>query len=240
MRTLICLSLVLSLVGCSSVTIHDTYPHSTDAFTQGLEYYNKSVLLESTGLYSHSSLRKVDIASGKTLSIYRFPDEIFAEGLTYINDEIIVLSWKENSVFYFDENLTLLRTDRYKGEGWGLTDNGTHLSMSNGSAYIQVRDPESFDILNTYLVEIDGEPISRLNELEYVDGDIYANVWQEDIIVQINTDTYNGEIHTVPQLLSPQESASADVLNGIAHYPGQETLLITGKLWPHMYNITLK
>ena len=221
------------------VQVLDMRAHQTDAFTQGFEIKG-DFLYESTGLYGRSTLRGVYPDNGNIFRFSRMPETVFAEGLTIVEDEIYVLTWRENMAFVFDINtFEPVRTYQYEGEGWGLAYDGVDtLFMTDGSPILQVRDVESFDLLTTKTITLEGEPLRRVNELEYVDGVLYGNVWQENFIVRLDPET--AEVTAVINatgLLTPEEQASADVLNGIAYNPATGTFLITGKLWPHMFEV---
>lgn len=216
------------------------YPHDTKAFTQGLEIYN-NYLFEGTGLYGKSSLRKVEIQSGKVLRKINLNKKYFGEGITILDDKIYQLSWKENTAFVYDLNFNLLNTFKYQGEGWGLTNDGQQLIMSNGSEYIYFRDPATFQINKKIKVEINDQNLKNINELEYLNGFIYANIWQNDHIIKI--DAENGVVKAyldLSNILDQKYKNNVDVLNGIAYDPKTESFLVTGKLWPKIYRIKLK
>lgn len=213
-------------------------PHDPGAFTQGL-LWHEGHLYESTGLYGRSSLRRVDPESGEVLQQINLPREFFAEGLELLDERLIQLTWRENTAFVYDlATFEQINQFSYDGEGWGLAYDGERLIMSNGSSELTFRDPETFAALNVVTVRLDGEPVRRLNELEYVNGFVYANVWQTDNILKIRPES--GEVAAVIDasgLLTPQERQGADVLNGIAYNPQTERFYITGKLWPTMFEV---
>lgn len=212
-------------------------PHDPRAFTQGLELHGH-LLYESTGGYGESTLREVDPTTGKVLRARRLPPNEFGEGLTIVGDKIYLLTWKEGRAHVFDrQTFERERTFRYEGEGWGLCYDGQHLIMSNGTDRLTWRDPETFDVVTSRTVTINGNPLPNINELEYVDGKIWANVWQSPGIFQI--DPASGKVIAAAEIhfLTPEEQRKADVLNGIAWNPVTETFLITGKLWPKMYEV---
>jgi glutamine cyclotransferase len=215
-----------------------TYPHDVEAFTQGLVYTGDR-LFESTGLRGRSSLREVDLPTGRVLRRVDVPAPIFAEGLALIGDELIQITWQESVAIRYDRD-TFTERGRwnYAGEGWGLTHDGSRLIMSDGSAILRFRDPRTFEPTGAITVTLDGEPIGRLNELEWIDGMIWANVWQTDLILRIDpSDGMVTGVLDLEGLLSPAQRASTDVLNGIAWNPRNGRMLVTGKLWPHLFEI---
>lgn len=215
-----------------------TYPHDRTAFTQGLIWHD-GLLYESTGLVGRSSLRKVDLATGKVTRQVAVPGPYFAEGLADVGNRLFQLTWQHGRVFVYDKN-TLNRVGElgYEGEGWGLCHDGRALVMSNGSGTLTVRSPETFAVSRTVKVTEAGRPVDRLNELECVGSDVYANVWTTDTIVRIDMKT--GQVTAsidASGLLTPAERLGVDVLNGIAYDPADRTFLITGKLWPKLFRV---
>jgi glutamine cyclotransferase len=213
-------------------------PHDTNAFTQGLVYHDGK-LYESTGRYGLSTLRRVDPVTGVVEKQIDLPKEYFAEGLVLVNDRLIQLTWKEKKAFVYDrETFEKIGEFAYEGEGWGLTYDGTRLLMSDGSDTITARDPMTFAPLETISVTLGGEPLRNLNELEVVDGLVYANIWQKDLIAQI--DPASGEVVgliLLSGLLSAEQRAKTDVVNGIAYDPTTRSFLVTGKLWPSLFEV---
>ncbi len=216
-------------------------PHDTTAYTQGLLLHD-GYLYESTGRHGASTLRKVDPQTGEVLQMIRVPDEYFAEGLALVDDRLIQLTWQSEVAFIYDrETFEQIGTYTYEGEGWGLCTDGRYLYMSDGTPFLDVRDPQTFELIFSGLVTVQGSLVERLNELECVGDYIYANIWQTDYIVQINK--YNGVVVAVidaSNLLTEEERAQFDeqeVLNGIAYLPETDTFLITGKHWPKMYEV---
>jgi glutaminyl-peptide cyclotransferase len=213
-------------------------PHDTAAFTQGLLIDNGR-LFESTGLVGESGLRAVDLASGREERRREIPEPHFGEGLAKVGPELIMLTWKSGKAFRFDaETFELLGEHDYEGEGWGLTFDGARLFMSDGSAFLQVRDPKTFELIGRIEVRQDGKRVRHLNELEHAEGLIYANVWQTDRIVAIDPAT--GEVRRTIEargLLERRERWRADVLNGIAHDARTGDFFITGKLWPWLFQV---
>jgi len=222
-------------------TILDTYPHDPNAFTQGLVFDN-GYLYESTGLNGQSSLRKVELQTGKVLKILSLPGKYFAEGLTEWHGNLLQLTWRSGVGLVYDkETFSLLHKFYYSSEGWGLTHDDTSLIKSDGSSILYFLDPETYAETKRIQVRDHGVAISSLNELEYVKGKIFANVWQRDVIAIINPDT--GEVIGWLDLGSLRNAlgpvSSIDVLNGIAYNPAHDSLLITGKLWPKLFEIQL-
>ncbi len=219
-----------------------TYPHDTSAFTQGLVWYEGG-FYESTGLRGESSLRRVNL-DGTVVQFAPVDAAYFAEGLALMGDQLIQLTWQSQVAFVYDQdNFTQVGSFFYSGEGWGLCyseETGT-LWMSDGSSTITEREADTFQPLNRIDVLLNGTPVSRLNELECVGGDIYANVWQTDQIMQIDRKT--GSVTAVidaQDLLTPEERASLtsnDVLNGIAYDSDQDLFYITGKRWPKLFAV---
>lgn len=220
------------------VDVLRSYPHDRAAFTQGLVLH-EGALYESTGLVGRSSLRQVDLATGRVVRKIDVAPPVFAEGLALAGHRLFQLSWRNNRVFVYDpKTFARVAEYAYRGEGWGLSSDGTVLVMSNGSAELSFRRPTDFSVVRSLKVTLDGAPLDNLNELECVDGVIYANVWMKDLIVRI--DPANGRVTAridAANLLSPLERNGVDVLNGIAYDPSDKTFLITGKLWPKIFRV---
>lgn len=218
-----------------------TYPHDPAAFTQGLVYAG-GALYESTGLYGRSSLRRVDLKSGTPQSIRPLARELFAEGLTAFGDRLFQLTWRSGRAFvYARRDLRLLGEFRYATDGWGLTQDGSHLIMSDGSDTLYFLDPDRFTEVRRIRVRDHRGPVRFLNELEFVGGDIFANVWRSPHILRIDPDSgwVTGSIDLSALVAQMSREPSADVLNGIAYIPGSGRLLVTGKQWPKLYAIEL-
>lgn len=222
------------------VKILSTRPHDPSAYTQGL-LIQDGRLFESTGLYGQSTLREVDPEKGTVKRKVDVSPSYFAEGLALVGDRLIQLTWQEQKAFVYKLS-DFSKTDelRYDGEGWGLCSDGTRLVMTDGSDRLTFRDPKTLALLGQVRVTLSGRPVSQLNELECVSGAVYSNVWQTDDILKIDPDS--GKVTAVIDasgLLTEQERmAGAEVLNGIAWDPVKKTFLITGKLWPKMFEVT--
>lgn len=214
-------------------------PHDPSAFTQGFEI-DGGVLYEGTGLEGRSQLRELNPETGAVLRAVPLPGELFGEGITVVGDRIWQLTWQDGVVLEWDRaTLTLRREVPIQGEGWGLCDDDARLVRSDGTDRLRFHDPVTFAEQGSVAVTLDGAPVDRLNELECVDGQVWANVWQTDRIVRIDPAT--GRVTAVVDaagLLDPAQRADTDVLNGIAAVPGDDgTFLITGKLWPVTFRV---
>ena len=216
------------------------YPHDPNAFTQGLLFAD-GFLYESTGLNGRSSLRKVELKTGRVLKECDLPSQYFGEGLALRNGSLIQLTWKSGIAFQYDlQSFAPEREFQYRGEGWGLTDAPEGLIMSNGSTELSFIDPASFEVRRTVRVLERGRPVPLLNELEYIKGKIFANVWHDDTIAIISPKT--GEVTGRMDLsaLRGQLPANALDLNGIAYDAKDDRIFVTGKLWPLLFEISLK
>jgi len=233
--------------------IVNTFKHDPKAFTQGLVIHD-GFFYESTGEYGDSSLRKVEIASGKVLQKKDLDDDYFGEGLTIMNGRIYQLTWRESVAFVYDLNdFKLLKEFRYQGEGWGLTNDGKHLILSDGTHVIRFFDPETFQMVRTITVFREGgKPLLDLNELEYVKGEIWANIWRADdpqILGKPNhiarIDPNSGKLLGWIDLgnISPEDvrrDPSSNTLNGIAYDAASDRIFVTGKNWRNLFEIKLK
>jgi glutaminyl-peptide cyclotransferase len=240
---------ILSMGATTGAPIHvdgyevvHSYPHDPQAFTQGLIYVD-GFLYESTGLEGRSSLRKVDVSTGQVLQEHDLPADYFGEGLTDWGTTLIQLTWKSHTGFVYSRySFALLRTFKYDGEGWGLTHDNTHLIMSDGTAYLRFLDPQSFRVTRRiHVVDEAGHAVDNLNELEYVDGEIYANIWHKDEIVRISPETGKiiGHID-LSGIIDKRTLGEGDaVLNGIAYDDVNRRLFVTGKLWPKLFEIKI-
>lgn len=225
-----------------SVEVINTYPHDSEAYTQGLLIHD-GFLYESTGLYGKSGLFKKDIKTGKILQEIRNDQKYFGEGITVLKDRIYQLTWQNETLILYD--LKLLREvkkTQYRGEGWGLTANGRHLFMSNGSSSLFIRDPLSFKIVRTLDVRDGLTPVDRLNELEFIRGEIWANIYTEDLVVRISPSSgkVKGWIDLSPLRSYLPARAQVDVINGIAYDKETDRIFVTGKLWPRIFEIKVK
>lgn len=215
-----------------------SHPHDPQAYTQGL-VYREGFLYESTGRRGRSELRKVRLRTGEVVQRTALDDRFFGEGLALWRDRLIQLTWQSGTGFVYDlDDFRERATFSYAGEGWGLTHDGRHLIMSDGSATLRRLDPASFEVVRRVRVRDGGDPVDGLNELEYIRGEIYANVWQTDRIVRI--DPASGRVNSWIDLSGlPLDGANRGVLNGIAHDAEHNRLFVTGKLWPRLFEIEL-
>ncbi len=216
-------------------------PHEADAYTQGLQLSNGR-LFESTGQYGQSTVREIDSASGSLLRKRPLAKQVFGEGLTLLGNEVWVLTWKENTAYVFEpDSFNFIRSLHYQGEGWGLTNNGKELIMSDGSSTLKFIKPGDFSTIRTLTVKDGDREIKDLNELEWIDGQIFANIYMTERIARISPET--GEITGWLDLTGLRNQFAkpnnAEVLNGIAHDPKTGHLIVTGKYWPRMFEIEL-
>jgi glutamine cyclotransferase len=221
-------------------TVVRSYPHDAAAFTQGLQWVD-GFLYEGTGNHGASSIRKVRLETGEVLQKRDLPEQYFGEGIVVRKDELFQLTYKTEIGFVYDrETFAPRRTFRYQGEGWGLTDNGTHLVMSDGTDRLRLLDPSSLKEARRIPVTAAGAPVPNLNELEWVKGEIFANIWMTDYVARI--DPASGRVTSwvdLRNLLPARDRAKADVLNGIAYDPAGDRLFVTGKWWPRLFEIKL-
>lgn len=233
--------------GDFSVPIHTyrvvkTYPHDKNAFTQGLVFDN-GYLYEGTGLHGASSLRKVDLRTGRVVKTRNLKAKYFGEGITIFGDRIIQLTYHSHVGFVYDKiSFRLLKTFSYPFEGWGITHDGKRLIVSDGTSKLHFLDPETFAEMKTVVVHDHREAIAGLNELEFVQGEIFANVYQENRIARIDPEMgrITGWIE-LQGLLKPEDiTGNIDVLNGIAYDAKNHRLFVTGKLWPKLFEIELE
>jgi glutaminyl-peptide cyclotransferase len=246
--------------GVSTFEIVSTFKHDSKAFTQGLVFYN-GFFYESTGEYGDSTLRKVEPQTGKVLQEHDVAREYFAEGMTVLNGKAYQITWQENTAFVYDlENFKLLREIKYQGSGWGLTTDGTHLIMSDGTHIIKFLDPETFNVVRSITVKKeDGSPVYHLNELEFVKGEIWANIWHSEnnatesehgFLPNIGKPNYiaridasSGKVVGWIDLagISPEDvKNSENTLNGIAYDAQNDRIFVTGKKWKNLFEIKLK
>ena len=215
-----------------------TYPHDTSAFTQGLDY-DSGFLYESTGGFGSSSLRRVNLETGEVLQQIWLMDNYFGEGLAVVDGSLVQLTWTNGIGFVYDKETLALRSNfSYSTEGWGLTYDGKRLIMSDGSSNLYFLDPETFQRVSQVTVRDGNTTVTELNELEYLNGDVYANIWHQQKIAIINPQT--GQVKGWIDLAGIYQPQSfEDVLNGIAYDEAGGRLFVTGKNWPNIYQITL-
>jgi len=248
MRRLFLAVVVLAGLGLARMALADegyrvihTYPHDPNAFTQGL-IYEDGHLYESTGLYGHSSLREVDLQTGQVIREHDLPSQYFGEGLTDWGNTLVQLTWKAQMGFVWDrDTFRLLRTFHYSGEGWGLTQDGHDLILSDGSSALRYLNPITFATVRTLEVTDHGKPVEQINELEWVEGQIFANVWMSNRIARISPK--DGHVIAwinlagiIPDVELRNNNA---VLNGIAWDAQKHRLFVTGKLWPKLFEIQI-
>jgi glutaminyl-peptide cyclotransferase len=214
------------------------YPHDSNAFTQGLQFVD-GVLYEGTGLNGRSSIRKVKLETGEVLKRRDVPAQHFGEGIAVWKTDLIELTWQSQVAIVYDKDtFEQRRTFTYSGEGWGLTHDGTNLIMSDGTEYLRVLDPATFQVRKRIRVMAGQVPLRNLNELEFVKGEVLANIWTTDYIARINPET--GRVVgylDLRGLLTASERPSDGVLNGIAYDAQRDRLFVTGKLWPKLFEI---
>ncbi|HUD82109.1 MAG TPA: glutaminyl-peptide cyclotransferase [Candidatus Saccharimonadales bacterium] len=225
-----------------SYEILNTFPHDRTAFTQGLVFLDGK-LIESTGLKGQSTLREVNLLSGRVLRQVPVPDRYFAEGLAVLGGKAYQLTWQAQKGFVYDEATFRLEHEfSYTGEGWGLATDGHSLILSDGTSQIRFLDPATFKVERTIRVTVRGQSVDQLNELEYIQGEIFANVWRTDYVVRI--DPANGAVTGVIDfagLLPPADhDANTGVLNGIAYDNANDRLFVTGKFWPRLFQVRLQ
>jgi glutamine cyclotransferase len=233
-----------------SYNIVNTFPHDPSSFTQGLQWYNNA-LYEGTGSGnkndSISKLLKVDLKTGKALQKLELPKELFGEGITILNDTLYQITWQDHTAFVYDaKTFKKLKTFTYETDGWGLTNDGTNLIMSDGSSNLHYKDPATFKTIKIVGVTDNNGPVGDINELEYVDGYIYANIWNSNYIIKI--DPSNGHVIGRMDFTGVLEQAAkqspdnnqGNVLNGIAYDAEKKSFYITGKMWPVMLEVKLQ
>ena len=221
--------------------VHHLYPHRTTAFSQGL-IYHKGDIYESTGQYGQSTVSQLDLKTATVKQSYALDKKFFGEGLTLWRDQLIQLSWKSGKVFrYALKDITLVETQSIRGEGWGITHNGKSLITSNGSSTLSFRNPDSLAIEKTLEVSVSGRPLKQLNELEWVNGCILANIWQSQFIAVINPHSgeTTGLIDLTRIIQHEQKAGTKGVANGVALMPESQHLLITGKNWRGVYELEI-
>ena len=217
------------------------FPHDPSAFTQGL-LFDQGILYESTGLNGYSSIRRVDLESGKVLALVPLPETFFGEGIAIVDQKLYQLTWQEQTGFIYDkETFALQQQFSYPTQGWGITFDGKNLIMSDGTPRLYFWEPETLTQIGAIDVHDENGPVAALNELEYIHGEIFANIWQTDQIARIDptTGVVTGWID-LSGLLPPEDrTPTTDVLNGIAYLPEGNRLFVTGKRWPKLFEIRL-
>lgn len=247
MRMILSILTALLLVSCAQAGVKEykvevvaEYPHDNQAYTQGL-FFNDGQLYESTGLHGKSSFRKVDVQTGEVLERIGFNDKYFIEGSVMFKDNLYVLTWETRTAFVYDAKTLEFKTSwKYPREGWGLTTDGKHLIASDGSSMLYFMD-ENFKVVRKVVVKREERPVRWLNELEYIDGKIWANVYTSDEIVIIDPKdgTVEGVIDCRGLLPDRLRGPETDVLNGIAYDPGTDRIFLTGKNWPKLFEVRL-
>ena len=218
----------------------NTYPHDDNAFTQGLLFY-EGKLFEGTGRNGQSSIREVDLESGELLRRQNLPPRYFGEGITIMNGKVYQLTWRSHLGFVYDlESFIQEKSFFLAGEGWGITHDGESLIVSDGTAQLRFLDPDTLTEQRRINVTLNGQPVRNLNELEFINGEVWANVWYEDFIIRI--DPASGEVNSLINLtgLYPDRRSNDEVLNGIAWDAHTRRLFVTGKLWSSVYEIEIR
>ena len=225
-----------------SYEVVHTFPHDPKAFTQGLVFLDGE-LLESTGENGKSSLRRVELDSGRVLQQVSLPYEYFAEGIAVLGRKIFQLTWQNGKCFVYDLASFKRKTEfAYSGEGWGLTTDGQWLVMSDGTDRLRFIDPDTFEVKRTVNVTAAGRPLNHLNELEFIKGEIFANIWQSDFVARIDPTTGKvlGVINFTGLLAPADRDIYTDVLNGIAYDGAMDRIFVTGKRWPRLFEVRLR
>jgi glutaminyl-peptide cyclotransferase len=225
-----------------SYSLVKAWPHDREAFTEGLVFWH-GMLIESAGLYGHSTLRKVDLKTGEVTQEVRLADKYFGEGIAVVGGKIYQLTWQNHQGFVYDvDTLESEGEFQFAGEGWGLATDGRSLIMSDGTNRIRFIDPGTFQVTRTIDVFAHGQPVKMLNELEYVKGELYANVWQTEFVIRIDPATGRvlGSIDFVGILPKNERAGDTDVMNGIAYDAEDDRLFVTGKNWPELFEVKVK
>jgi glutamine cyclotransferase len=225
----------------SSYKIINVYPHNTDAFTQGL-FYSNGLLYEGTGQEAGSSLREVEPETGKVLRQHNLESSLFGEGITLVNDQIFQVTWEDKVGFVYERStFKVLRKIYYPTQGWGLTTVGDKIVMSDGSNILYFNEPEMFTTVSRLEVYDDKGKVESLNELEFIEGEIWANIWMKDLIARIDPASGKvlGYIDLKGLLPETDRSPGTDVLNGIAYDSGGKRIFVTGKKWPKLFEIRI-
>jgi glutamine cyclotransferase len=225
-----------------SFEVVNSYPHDPTSFTQGLVWKDGG-FYESTGLYGQSKVRRLEFPSGKVIKELKLAPELFGEGLALVDGRLIQLTWKSRRGFVYDrDSFSVLQEFRYDTEGWGLTYDGNNLILSDGSSDLFYLDPQTYRPARRLAVTMNGRALTELNELEFIEGEIWANVWQTDLVVRI--EPASGRVTSFLNLkgiLAPSDRTGSDaVLNGIAYDAEKKRIFVTGKLWPRIFEIKVK
>jgi glutamine cyclotransferase len=220
----------------------NTYPHDPAAYLQGLVWHDNG-FYESTGLYGRSTLRRVEFPSGKVVKSIDLDSTLFGEGLALVGDHLVQLTWQTHRGLVYDrETFRLVREFSYETEGWGLAFDGKNLILSDGSSTLTYIDPQTYEPVRKLRVMMNGRPMSEINELEFIEGELWANVWQTDLILIIDPAT--GKVKSFLNLASirpaSERKGTEDVLNGIAYDSERKRIFVTGKLWPRLFEIRIK
>jgi glutaminyl-peptide cyclotransferase len=216
------------------------HPHDEGSYTQGLQWW-RGRIYESRGRHGESGVRCYELESGEVIADHELEPELFGEGLTVVGEEVFQITWQAGVAIVYDESLRELRRMRFRGEGWGLAYDGESLILSDGTHVLSFLDPQTLRVRRRIEVRQAGVPRARLNELEWVDGDLWANVYESDELVRIDPGT--GVVTAVVAadgLLDRSQAVRAEVLNGIAHLPERGTFLLAGKYWPHSYEVVFE
>jgi len=225
-----------------SYEVVNSYPHDPTSFTQGLLWHDGG-FYESTGQYGQSKLRRLEFPSGRVLKEIKLSPELFGEGLALVDSRLIQLTWQSQRGFVYDlSTFKMEREFSYSTEGWGLTYDGKSLILSDGSSDLFYYDPQTFKTTRKLAVRMNGQPITELNELEFIEGEIWSNVWQRDLILQIDPST--GTVKSfldLKEIMAPSDRTGGEnVLNGIAFDEERKRIFVTGKLWPRIFEIKIK
>lgn len=220
------------------------YPHDPNAFTQGLVYDGHDQLSESVGRYGRSEIRRISLKTGKILTSSKLPDKMFGEGLTKFKDRYLQVTWREGQFFewaFHKNSWQQKKQGAFSEEGWGLTASTTKVYLTDGSDTIYIKNPDTFKTESVIKVKSGNQKFERLNELEWVDGQIFANIWQSNLVIRI--DPKSGDVTGIMDLTKLVPSGPLDpdaVLNGLAWDPDKKILYVTGKLWPKLFALKLK
>jgi glutamine cyclotransferase len=220
----------------------DSFPHDPDAFLQGLVWHEGG-FYESTGLYGESTLRRVEFPSGRVLKKISLSPDMFGEGVALVGDHLVQLTWQAHRGFVYDrDTFRMIREFSYPTEGWGITFDGTNLIMSDGSNTLTYIDPQTYQPVKKLNVTMNDRPVMELNELEFIEGEIWSNVWQADTILRIDPQTGKVTSYLDMRGVLPREfrTGHEDVLNGIAYDAEHKRIFISGKKWPRIIEIKLK